>query len=333
MNIFAFCQFEEGYNAEFRKKIREICPNAVIDYYEDREWDEKNYHEKLRQAELVIGHIPPKDLPYCENLKVILMDIAGADMYLNCPDLPENVTICNASGAYGVILAEHAVGLVMALCRNVPAYYAKQQKRCWQKDCTDKPIEGSTVLILGAGDIGVNTARLLRPLAKRIVGLRRVKRETPEFFDEMITFDELDEFLPLADIICCSLPGTKETYHLLDERRLRLMKKDAVLVNVGRGSLIPSADLYKVLSEGHLHGVGLDVTEQEPLAENSPLWSCERLILTPHVAGNTITQDSPTNARIYEILYHNLENYVHGRPLDHVIDRKTGYRVTGENIS
>ena len=330
MNILAYCQFEEGYHQAFREKVLEICPDATVDYFDDQPWDDNTYHEKLRQAELVIGHIPPDDLRYCEKLRAILLDIAGADMYMNCPYLAENVTLCSASGAYGVVLAEHAVSLVMALCRNIPGYYSNQQQRIWQKNMTDKPIEGSTVLILGAGDIGLNTARLLRPLAKRMIGVRRVRRETPEYFDEMISFQELDDYLPLADIISCSLPGTKETYHLLNSTRLRLMKKDAVLVNVGRGSLIPTDDLCEVLSEGHLHGVGLDVAEQEPLPPDSPLWSCDRLILTPHIAGNTITQDSPTNARIFEIIYHNLENYVHGRALDHVVDRKTGYRTTGE---
>lgn len=332
MNIFAYCQFKEGYNEAFRARVREICPNAQIDYYEDKVWDEAEYHEKLRKTEVILGHIPPKDLPYCESLNVMLMDIAGADMYLSNPALRDDVIICNASGAYGVILAEHAVAMIMALRRSLPEYGDKKHAHCWGCIGADKAIEESTVLILGAGDIGVNTARLLRPLAGKIVGVRRVKRAVPELFDEMIGFDELDEWLPHADIIACSLPATRETKHLLNERRLRLMKKDAVLVNVGRGSLIPTEDLCRVLRDGHLRGVGIDVAETEPLPENSPLWGCERLIITPHVAGNSITQDSPTNRRIFEIIYHNLENYAAGRPLDHVVDRVTGYRATSERL-
>ncbi len=330
MNILAFCQFPEGYNESFRTRLREICPDAVIDYVGDCSWDEDEYHRKLRDAEIIIGHTKPSDLQYCRCLKAMLMDIAGADSYLKSSCFPADTVLCSASGAYGVVLAEHAVALVTALCRDLHRYAENKLNHRWDRCVPDKPIEGSTVLILGAGDIGMNTARLLRPMAGRIVGVRRVKREKPALFDEMISFDELDDYLPQADIVCCSLPDTPQTIHLMDARRMRLMKKDAILVNVGRGSLIPTDDLVEVLREGHLRGVALDVFENEPLGPNSPLWDCERLIITPHSAGNAITQESPTNRRICEIIYQNLENYTAGRPLDHVVDRKTGYRTTEE---
>lgn len=332
MNILTFCQFSEGYNEEFRAKLRALCPDAVIDYYGDGEWSEEEYREKLKNAEVIIGHLRARDLRYCEKLKLFQMDIAGADFYLSRDYLPEGAVLCNASGGYGVILAEHAVALIMCLCRDLQKYVINKLSHEWKPYRPDKPIEDSTVLILGAGDIGVNTARLLRPLAKRIIGVRRVKRPAPELFDEMISFDELDDYLPQADIISCSLPSTKETKHLLDERRLRLMKSDAVLVNVGRGSLIPTEDLCRVLESGHLRGVGIDVAETEPLPPDSPLWDCDRLIITPHTAGNAITQDSPTNRRIYDIILNNIDNYVNGRPLDHIVDRKTGYRATEESM-
>ena len=331
MNILAFCQFAEGYNEEFRGRLQKICPDASVTYVEDKVRTKDEYHELLRGAEVIIGHMSPRDLRYCDNLKVMLMDIAGADAYVNSPYLKEETVLCNASGAYGVILAEHALALVMAICRDLHRYAENRLRRAWIPYLPDKPVEGSTVLILGAGDIGRNTARLFRPLAAKIIGVRRVKRSVPEFFDEMIGFDELDEYLPLADIICCSLPSTKETIHLLDLRRLRLMKKDAVLVNVGRGSLIPTEDLVTALNEGRLRGVGIDVCETEPLPGDSPLWDCERLIITPHTAGNAMTQDSPTNERIFDIILRNLDNYVNGRPLDHVVDRRTGYRRTEES--
>lgn len=330
MKILAFCQFPEGYNESFRSKLRAICPDAEIVYCDDCAWSETEYHAALRDADVIIGHLPPKDLQYCTKLKLMQMDIAGADSYVRSPYLPEETVLCNASGAYGVVLAEHAVALVMALCRDLPLYVQNKLRHEWLPSMPDKPVEGGTVLILGAGDIGVNTARLLRPLAARIIGVRRVRRSAPEGFDEMIGFDELDDYLPQADFVCCSLPSTPETVHLLDARRLRLMKEDAVLVNVGRGSLIPTADLCAVLGEGRLRGVGIDVCETEPLPPDSPLWDCERLIITPHTAGNAMTQDSPTNRRIYEIIWHNLESYIAGRPLDHVVDRKTGYRKTDE---
>lgn len=333
MNILAVSHFSEGFSASFRSRLRELCPNDTIHFLRSDELCGERYHRMLSDCEIIIGHLPPEDLRFCKRLKLMQMDIAGAESYLSCPYFPESAVLCNASGAYGVILAEHAVAMIMALCRDLPRYAENRLRRLWQPRFPDKPIEGSTVLILGAGDIGMNTARLLRPLARRIIGVRRVKRDTPEDFDEMISFDELDELLPQADIISCSLPATKETFHLLDERRLRLMKQDAVLVNVGRGSLIPTEALCRVLNEGLLRGVGLDVTELEPLPEDSPLWDCERLIITPHTAGSAADQDSPTCARIYDVIFRNIENYLAGNALDHVVDRRTGYRTTAENIT
>lgn len=330
MKILARCLFREGYNDEFREKLRQICPDAQIDYAYDL--DEAQYREKLRECDVIIGHVYPADLQYCENLKLMQMDIAGADLFLQKPCLADDVILCNASGAYGPVLAEHTLALMTALCRDLHRYANNKLQHKWQRYRPDKALEGSTVLILGAGDIGMNIARLVRPFAVKIIGVRRVKREVPEFFDEMIGFDELDSFLPLADFVTCSLPSTKETYHLLDARRLRLMKSDAVLVNVGRGSLIPTEDLCAVLSEGHLHGVGIDVSEIEPIPADSPLWDCERLIITPHSAGCAFTQDSPTARRIFDIMLNNIENYVNGRPLDHIVDRKTGYRKTEESM-
>lgn len=101
----------------------------------------------------------------------------------------------------------------------------------------------------------------------------------------MITFEDLDRALARADIVICALPSTPQTAGLLNAERLRRMKADAVLINVGRGSLIPLDDLNEVLREGHLYGVGIDVAELEPIPAGHPIWDCRQLIITPHSAG------------------------------------------------
>ena len=124
------------------------------------------------------------------------------------------------------------------------------------------------------------------------------------------------------------LPGTKETAGLLDERRLRLMKKTAVLVNAGRGSLIDTAALEKVMAEGHLFGAALDVTAPEPLPESSPLWDMDNVIITPHVAGIGFGHLPETESKIADICCENLARYVRGEALINLVDRATGYRET-----
>lgn len=112
---------------------------------------------------------------------------------------------------------------------------------------------------------------------------------------------------------------------LLDYRRLKLMKEDALLVNVGRGTMIVTKDLEKALEEGRFSGVILDVMDPEPLPETSPLWSCDRVLLTPHISGIGFDHEPVTEAFIWDICRENLRRYAAGIPLTHVVDVAAGY--------
>ena len=189
------------------------------------------------------------------------------------------------------------------------------------------------MLILGTGDIGKNVAARLRPFGVHITGVKRnvagikgkTDKECKEYFDEIFSIDELDRILPNMDIVTGCLPGTKETAGLFNEARLRTMKKDAVLVNVGRGSLIVNDDLVRILSAGHLKGAVLDVSETEPLAEESPLWDMENVILTPHIAGPSFGGDRMTENLIWDICIQNLERFLEGKELCHRVNLEAGY--------
>lgn len=329
MNILVIClKFPEGFNEEFRQRLRNAAPDADIVYMEDRPRSDDEKIELFGNADIIIGWFDPSWQKYCKNTKLIHLDSAGADTIADCPDFPEGAVLCNVTGAYGQIMAEHALGLLMAICRRIPYYYGNMARHDWRRGTPDKPIENSLVLVLGAGDIGTKFAQFVRPMLGHgsITGVRRVKRSIPPEYDDMITFEELDSELPEADIVVCALPSTKETAGLMNERRLRLMKRDAVLINVGRGSLIPLDDLNRVLREGHLYGVGIDVAEPEPLPPEHPVWDCEQLVITPHAAGIALSQTSPTYQRVFDIIMDNVSRFVNGRELTHVVDRTTGYR-------
>ncbi len=330
MNILMFCQFNGGYSAAFREKAAQITKGHDVIYASDQQWTEDEYHTALGQADIVVSFIPKRDMKYCRKMKLMLLDIAGVDGYIDSPFLPEDAVICNATGAYGKLLAEHAVCLALSICRDIPLYVSNKEKHTWHMRKPDKPIEGSSVLILGAGDIGAAIARDIRPMlgSGTITGVRRVSRGGHPDFDRIIGLEELENDLPNADIIFCALPQTKETKGLLNREKMSRMKDDAVLVNVGRGSLIPLEDLVYMLDGGKFRGVGIDVAEYEPIPPDHPVWDCERLIITPHAAGNAMTQDSPTGKRLCELLLLNLENYLQGKPLVNKVSRQTGYRET-----
>lgn len=123
------------------------------------------------------------------------------------------------------------------------------------------------------------------PFGTKNIGVRKTVREVESCFDEMYTLKSIDALLSDADIVIGCLPDTNETANLLNQKRLFQMKQDAVLVNVGRGSLIVTKDLEEVLEKGHLFGVALDVMKPEPLSKKSKLWDMERVIITPHISG------------------------------------------------
>ena len=136
--------------------------------------------------------------------------------------------------------------------------------------------------------------------------------------------DDLDMLLGRADIVAMVLPGGSATNHIMDERRLRLMKKGAYLINVGRGNAIDPAALKVVLKDGHLGGCGLDVTEPEPLPPEDELWAMDNVVITPHVAGNFFLAE--TFERIVRIAGENLKAWASGEELKNVVDFSTGYR-------
>ena len=144
-------------------------------------------------------------------------------------------------------------------------------------------------------------------------------------FDEVYDLTALDQQLQKADIVIGCLPGTSETKGLLNYERLYSMKKDAILVNVGRGSLIPTEDLIRVLEEGHLKGAVLDVFETEPLPETSPLWNMENVLITPHIAGPSFGGNAEVQDMIWNICMENMERYLNGKKLKNIVRLKAGY--------
>ena len=291
-------------------------------------WSEEEYRWALGQAELILGEPNNEDFQFCKKLKLMQSPSSGVNYYVQGGCFPENATLCCMTGGYGNVLAEHMLAMALSLCRRLPEYRDQQKNRLWRLCKYDKQLEGSTVLILGAGDIGTTLAKFLRPMVGRIIGVRRVSREFPDCFDEMITMAELDDRIPEADLILCALPHTPRTIHLLDEKRLNLMKDDAVLVNGGRGSLIDQDALCRALSRGKFWGVGLEVAYPEPLPEDSPLWDQPRLIITPHAAGNSFAPGSPLERKIWDFMTENTARWLRGEPPENRVDFRTGYRIT-----
>ena len=280
--------------------------------------------EMVEQADYILGNVKAEYLPQARHLKLLQLDSAGADEYVQPNVLPAGVKLCNATGAYGLTIAEYLLGVVFALKKKLTLYEDNRKKQRWHDEGMVTNIAGSRTLILGLGDIGDTFARKMNALGSKVTGIRRSPADKPEYLEGLYQMDALEKQLPCADIVVCTLPGTAETFHLLDERKIRLMNPSAILINIGRGSLIPTQDLVRVLEDGVIAGAAIDVAEQEPLPEDSPLWNAPNLILTPHVAGNYHTQDILDKA--VKIAGENFQAFLEGRSLQNEVDFVTGYR-------
>lgn len=310
-----------------RRRLEELAAGRLRVEFLPEDCGAQTLRSRLADTEVVIGEPDAAVLFDAPVLRWVQMTWAGADRYTAAGGFPSQVTLTNMSGAYGVTIAEHAMAMLLALCRRLPAYLRQQAQGGWSDCGSEKTLEGATALILGVGDIGTQIARRCRAFGMKTVGVCTSVRKLPDCFDRAATLADAEVLLPEADAVLCALPDTAQTRGFLNRSRLERMKPDAVLVNVGRGSLIDCDALAQILASGHLWGAGLDVTQPEPLPPEHGLRRLDNVILTPHVAGVGFGHLEQTEEKIWALCLENLRRYLAGLPLDNVVDLAAGYRI------
>ncbi|HVT72093.1 MAG TPA: D-2-hydroxyacid dehydrogenase [Lacunisphaera sp.] len=275
--------------------------------------------QAVAEAEVALGACPPELLASAVRLRWIQFLAVGIDAYRDgpWPELGGRVTCTNLGGVFAEPMAQSVLAGLLALERGLDQALRLQARQSWQKDrlhAGARVLRGAHVLLLGGGAVGNRVRQLLAAFGCTFTTFARTS-------GDIHTAAELDAALPRADIVCAALPDTPATRDLLDARRLALLKRDALLVNVGRGSLLDEAALARALHAGALRGALLDVTRHEPLAPDDPLWRCPRLILTQHSAAGS--GDELTAA--VDFFGENLARYRRGRALLNVIDWRKGY--------
>lgn len=313
-------------SAEREKIGRVLEKSDEVLFFAD--YDELRRSPVRDEIEVLMGEPSPDILQDMKGLKWLQMTWAGVDIYTEKEAFPPGVKLTNASGAFGRIISEYILAGILTMYRRLPEYRDQMRDGGWQAVPGERTLEGKTALILGAGDIGCETARKLRAFDVKVLGIRRIVREKPKYFDGIYTMDSLDELLPQAALVIACLPGTEKTRGLLSKERLLRMKKDAFLVNVGRGSLIDLQELMEVLEQGHLSGVLLDVLGQEPLPADHPLRQMERVMLTPHISGISWGDIPETREKILDIFCENLRRFRKGERLMNLVNLQQGYRET-----
>ncbi len=238
---------------------------------------------------------------------------AGTDQFPFEELKKRGIRLASARGVNYRAVAEHAMALILALSRRLPEARDNQAKRVWRGmigDLSNREDElgGKTLLVVGLGQIGGRLAELAKAFDMRVVGLRRQPAAGRGAADEVHAMGELRSLLPQADFVALTCPLTKETERLVDAEALTRMKSSAYLVNIARGRVVDEAALVEALAARRIAGAGIDVTAEEPLAQNSPLWGMEHVLLTPHTAGETRRYED----NVIEILRDNLGRLRHG---------------------
>ena len=270
----------------------------------------------MAAAEVMIGWPEPEwlvDSP----LKLLLLPSAGYEEYLTSElAAKEGLVVCNAGGAYSEGVAEHCVAMMMALVRRLPEYLAAMEPRRWDHLHRHRRLSGSTVCVIGLGTLGSAIARRCSTLGVNVVGVRRHPDRPSPRVSEVFGPEDLVRAVSGADHVVGALPGGASTRGLISREVIAAMKPGAYFCNVGRGASVDEAALIERLQDGSLAGAGLDVFAIEPLPDDSPLWSMENVIVTPHMAGYTWDYAD----ELCDVFAANLARYGAGEPLRNVID-------------
>lgn len=280
--------------------------------------------EDVDWAQVILGNVPAAMLHGSPALEWLQTNSAGVEAYIQPGVLAGDTLLTNATGAYGLAIAEHMLGMLLELFKKLELYRDAQKSGAWQSQGAVKAVYGSTVLVLGMGDIGGEFAARCKALGAKVIGVRRSPRPCPEYADEVHLLEDLDSLLPQADVVAITLPGTDATRGLMSRERLAKMKEGAVLLNVGRGFIVDTEALCDALERGHLSGAGVDVTDPEPLPPTHRLWNIPTAVVTPHISGFYHLRE--THERIVGIFLENLRLFQAGEPLRNLVDFATGYR-------
>ena len=283
---------------------------------------------ELADADIFVGSVlRPAQFSAAKKLKWVHSTSAGVGQ-LMYPELRNSgVVVTNASGIFSVPMAEHIIGLILALARNFPDTVRQQEKAIWsQQDLWDKPqhlaeVNGTLLLIVGYGSIGREVAKRAQALGMRVWGVTRSGKGDATHAEKIVTSAELHNVLPQADYVLLCAPETSETNSLIGVQQLTQMKRGARIINVGRGSLLDEAALISALETGALGGAALDVAQTEPLPASSPLWHAPNLFITPHTSALSDRLWHRETAMLVDLL----ERWFDGRDLFNQVDLHRGY--------
>jgi len=280
---------------------------------------------EIAAADAAIGVCSAELLAQAKQLQWIQWPAAGVERCVQQPALHErHLLLTNLQRTMGASMAEHVLGMMLALSRHFDYFLKQQQQAHWARENTTPQLadlDGKTVLVVGLGGIGTEVARRAHALGMRVIATRASGRTGPDFVSYVGLPDELQKLAKDADFIVNCAPLTPQTTGIFNREFFETLKPGAYFISVGRGRSTVTADLIAALSSGRLAGAGLDVVDPEPLPADSPLWHLPNVIITPHISADTPGSAEQRNL----VLIENLRRYAAGEPMISVVDIDRGY--------
>jgi phosphoglycerate dehydrogenase-like enzyme len=283
---------------------------------------------ELDDAEVAfVPGLKGSEITRATRLRWIHTQAAGVGHMLTPELIASDIVLTNSRGVRAPAIAEHVIGMVLVLARQLHTLLEHQRARHWAQEEMDLSgrmwtLRGRTMGIVGLGSIGEGVAKLAAVFGMTVIAIRRRVDASPvDGVREIWPPERLHDLLAASDVVVLTVAHTPETEGLIGERELRAMKPNAVIVNVGRGSLIQEPALIAALQAGTIGGAALDVVAEEPLDRDSPLWSLPNVLISPHVSG-TIERYWESSA---DLFMDNLRRFETGQPLLNVVDKHAGY--------
>jgi phosphoglycerate dehydrogenase-like enzyme len=281
---------------------------------------------EITDADGFIGVITPAMYAASKQLKWVGVMSAGVENILQVPGAEpfknSAVVMTNNKVVQGIEIADHAMALLLYTTRRLNEYSVATANGEWPRT-PFKGIElrGKTALIIGMGGIGTNIALRCWAFGMHVIGVDPEDKPIVSYIDRVVKPDQLDEVVPLADVVFISAPDTDKSHKMFGAKQFEAMKQHSYFVAVSRGGVYDMNGLVKALDSQKLDGAGVDVTDPEPLPKNHPLWSFKNVVVTPHIAGRSDLD----NGRMLGTIKDNIRRFAEGLPLVNVVDKKKGY--------
>ena len=319
MNILINLRTEDsGVEARHLEQIKAVSSDVeLLDLQSEGE-----ILEAMPDVDVVFGTFTPAMLERGRRLRWVQVTSAGVDSVLFPQFVDSEVVLTSAKGTVGIHLADHAMALLLTLTRGIAIAIRNPR---WDQRMPIRDVswelEGMTMGIVGLGGTGRDLAVRAHAFGMRIIAVDPQSVEAPPQVEACRGMDGFDALLEESDVVAVCAPLTPETQNMFDARAFEKMKDHALLINVTRGKIVEEAALMDALAKGVIGGAGLDVTPEEPLPEDHPLWRMSNVVVTPHTAGGSPVRGD----RIVDLFCENLRRLLSGEDLLSVIDKNKGY--------